>query len=201
MLLQFRLRPGLGKKSAMRALVVYESLFGSARELAEAVGAGLGSSLDVRLVRADNIGAADAGPADVLVAGGPTHARPVSTQASRHDSTVWGKDTAKDLRADQPEPRSGLLDWFDELDEVPALFAAFDTRIDIPRLLTGAASVRIGRELRRRGSTPVVPPESFLVTRFAGLKLGEAERGRRWGDLVAEAARRAQRHPSTGTAS
>ena len=158
----------------MRALVVYESMSESTRELAEAIAAGLGTSFDVRLARADQVGSANAGAADVLVAGGPTH---------------------------PPEPRSGPPEWFDDLGSVPPLFAAFDTRTDIPRLLTGAASVRIGRELRRRGSTPVVPPESFLVTRFAGLKAGEPARGRRWGEQVAEAARRAQRHPSTGTAS
>lgn len=165
----------------MRALIVYESMFGSTRDLAEAIATGLRSSFDVRLARADDVGAADAGAADLLVAGGPTQAHNAETQPT--------------------EPQSGLREWFDELGTVPALFAAFDTRSDIPRLLTGAASVRIGRELRRRGATPVVPPESFLVTQFAGLKPGEQERGRRWGEQVAEAARRALLRPSTGTAS
>ena len=181
MLLEFRLRPRLGKKSAMRALIVYESMLGSTRELAEAIAAGLGSSVDVRLVSADDVGTADAGGADLVVAGGPTHAGEAGTPPQ--------------------EPPGGLREWFDELGTVPALFAAFDTRTDMPRLLTGSASVRIGRELRRRGATPVVPPESFLVTDSAALKPGEQDRGRRWGEQIAEAARRAQLRPFTGTAS
>ncbi len=173
----------------MRALVVYESMFGSTRELAEAIASGLRSALDVLLYRADEVRTADAGTADLLVAGGPTHAHTMSTPASRQEAAFWAKDPAKGLQLDQPEPATGLREWFDELDGVPGLFAAFDTRTDIPRLLTGAASVRIGRELRRRGSTPVVPPESFLVTKFAGLKSGEAARARNWGEQVGEAAR------------
>jgi hypothetical protein len=185
----------------MRALVVYESMFGSTRELAEAIAAGLSSTVDVQLVRADEVGTADTGMAQLLVAGGPTHAHTLSTQASREEAASWAKDPANDVRLEAPPERRGLREWFDEFTAVPPLFAAFDTRSDIPRLLTGAASVRIGRELRRRGSTPVVPPESFLVTRFAGLKRGERERGRRWGEQVSDAARRANSRTSSGTAS
>jgi hypothetical protein len=181
----------------MRALVVYESLFGSTRELAEAIAAGLGTHLDVRLSRADDVRKADAAVADLLVAGGPTHGHSLTTPASRQEAASWAKDPDKAFHLDQPEPGIGLREWFDELGAVPVLFAAFDTRTDIPRLLAGAASVRIGRELRRRGSTPVVPPESFLVTKYAGLKAGEATRGRAWGEQVAAAALRA--HPNTST--
>lgn len=185
----------------MRALVVYESLFGSTRELAEAIAFGLESRLEVRLSRADDVRQAGPSIADLLVAGGPTHGHSLSTPASRHDGASWAKTPEKALRLEQPEPGIGLREWFDELSGVPALFAAFDTRTDIPRLLTGAASVRIGRELRRRGATPVVPPQSFLVTRFAGLKAGEADRGRVWGAQVAAAALRAHPHASTEHAS
>ncbi len=185
----------------MRALVVYESMFGSTRELAEAIAAGLSATLDVRSARADDVRSAGAGTAQLLVAGGPTHPHALSTRASRSEAASSAEDPAEHRRAGQPPLASGLRDWFDELGRVPPLFAAFDTRTDIPRLFTGAASVRIGRELRRRGSTPVVPPESFLLTESAGLKPGELDRGRRWGEQVAEAARRAQPFPSTGTAS
>ena len=66
-----------------RATVVYESLFGSTREVAEAVAEGLraapGAAVDCRPV-------ADAGPAlgqvDLLVAGGPTHFLGMTSQRS-----------------------------------------------------------------------------------------------------------------------
>jgi hypothetical protein len=185
----------------MRALVVYESLFGSTRELAEAIAAGLGTRLQVRLSHADDVRNSDAAVTDLLVAGGPTHGHSLSTPASRQEAASRAKDPDTGLHLDQAQPGIGLREWFDELGAAPALFAAFDTRTDIPRLLAGAASVRIGRELRRRGSTPVVPPESFLVTRYAGLKAGEAARGRVWGEQVAAAALRARPNTSTEHAS
>src|SRR5258707_5866892 len=69
----------------MRATVVYESLFGRTREVAEAVAEGLraaapGAAVDCRPV-------VDAGPAvgqaDLLVVGGPTHFLGMSSQRSR----------------------------------------------------------------------------------------------------------------------
>src|SRR6266487_885760 len=68
----------------MRAAVVYESLFGRTREVAEAVAEGLraapGAAVDCRPV-------VDAGPAlgqvDLLVVGGPTHFLGMSSQRSR----------------------------------------------------------------------------------------------------------------------
>jgi len=68
----------------MRATVVYESLFGSTREVAEAVAEGPraapGAAVDCRPV-------VDAGPAlgqvDLLVVGGPTHFLGMSSQRSR----------------------------------------------------------------------------------------------------------------------
>src|SRR5260221_1612969 len=69
----------------MRATVVYESLFGSPREVAEAVAEGLlaaapGAAVDCRPVL-------DAGPAlgqvDLLVVGGPTHFLGMSSTRSR----------------------------------------------------------------------------------------------------------------------
>ncbi len=181
----------------MRALVVYESMSGSTREVAESIASGLRSSLDVRLSRADEVDTAGSGALALIVAGGPTHARSTTTPAPLQDETSWAGPPAGATRRD--EPVTGPRDWFDDLTAVPLLFAAFDTCADIPKLLTGAASVRIGRELRLRGSTPVVPPESFLVTPLAGLKPGEADRARFWGELVAEAARRALPRASTET--
>src|SRR5260221_8719789 len=69
----------------MRAIVVYESLSGRTREVAEAVAEGLraaapGAAVDCRPV-------VDAGPAlgqvDLLVVGGPTHFLGMSSQRSR----------------------------------------------------------------------------------------------------------------------
>lgn len=58
----------------MRALVVYESMFGNTEEVARAIGEGIAASMHADVVE---VGAApDTVPADVilLVVGGPTHA-------------------------------------------------------------------------------------------------------------------------------
>jgi len=69
----------------MRAIVVYESLFGRTREVAEAVAEGLRAAAPGAAV--DCWPVVDAGPAvgqvDLLVVGGPTHFLGMSSQRSR----------------------------------------------------------------------------------------------------------------------
>jgi hypothetical protein len=172
----------------MKAVVVYESMFGSTHQLAEAIAEGLRSQYEVRITRADTARDDDLHDADLLVAGAPTHAHSLSTDASRDQAAAWSDDPKQDLQLEEPEMAIGLREWLDRIGAAPRLFAAFDTRSDMPRLLTGAASVRIGKALRKKGSMPVVAPESFLVDKYAGLKDGEAERGRSWGAQIAKAA-------------
>ena len=69
----------------MRALVVYESMFGNTRLVAEAVADGLSSVLDVDVVE---VAAAPTSFDDVelLVVGGPTHAFGMTRQRTRDDA-------------------------------------------------------------------------------------------------------------------
>jgi Flavodoxin len=172
----------------MRAVVVYESMFGSTHELAESIADGLAVGIQVSVIRVDAARDLDLQDVDLLVAGAPTHAHSLSTESSRSQAVAWSEDPDKDLVLEQPEMATGIREWIGRIEAAPRLFAAFDTRSDMPRLLTGAASARIGRELRKKGSVPVVPPESFLVDRYVGLKAGEAERGRSWGGRIAHEA-------------
>ncbi|MDX5309965.1 MAG: flavodoxin domain-containing protein, partial [Rhodococcus sp. (in: high G+C Gram-positive bacteria)] len=56
----------------MRALVVYESMFGNTRHVAEAVARGLGSA--VRTVPVTQAHEENLSDYDLVVVGGPTHA-------------------------------------------------------------------------------------------------------------------------------
>ncbi|MET0933436.1 MAG: flavodoxin domain-containing protein [Mycetocola sp.] len=170
----------------MKAIVVFESMFGSTHELANAIAEGLRRSCDVEVMRADDVDDAAVEKADLLVVGGPTHAHSLSTEASRHSAETMWITTDEGPRPEEPAMTEGLREWLEGLDAVPPRFAAFDTRSDMPRILTGAASKRIARELRKKGSDAIVPPESFLVERYAGLEDGELDRGREWGELLAE---------------
>ena len=88
----------------MRALLVYESMFGSTSEVARAVAAGLadeGVEVEVDEVRSAPAGA-DA-EFDLLVVGAPTHAFSLSRPATRKDAVRQGAD------ADVAE--TGLREW------------------------------------------------------------------------------------------
>ena len=63
----------------MRTLVVYESMFGNTRAIAEAVAAGLTEAAEVVLVPVREVTPAHVHSADLIVVGGPTHAHGLSS--------------------------------------------------------------------------------------------------------------------------
>ena len=74
-----------------------------------------------------------------------------------------------------------MREWLDGLTTAPAAWAAFGTRVDIPRIFSGDASAAIEKRMRRLGSRAVAPSECFLVTLDNELVDGELERAREWG--------------------
>lgn len=171
-----------------RALVVYESMFGSAREVAEAVAAGLADSGVP--AGAVEVGQADATlPADVslLVVGGPTHATTMSRSETR--SQAAGK-------TDRPlvSRGIGIREWIARLGAPrPGLPAVtFDTRMTHPKLITAfnRAAETSTKALAKRGFVTPLAPGQFIVSDTTGpLAPGEAERARQWGRELAELAR------------
>src|ERR1700678_4550977 len=132
----------------MRAVVVYESMFGSTRQIAEAIAVGLGKSLAVRtigVVDADEVACKDA---DLVVVGGPTHAWSMSRPSTRRGAPLHLSDPDSDLALERgADWGPGVREWIASIDQVAAKGAAFDTRISSPILLTGRASKAIGRQL------------------------------------------------------
>lgn len=169
----------------MRALVVYESMFGSTRTIAECLARGLRAwygQVDTRAVgRAD---VDDLAGADLLVVGGPTHAhgmsRPQTRQAAADAPLQYGGGALL-------EPDSvgiGLRDWFDALPTLSGAAAAFDTRVDVPAVISGRASKGVAQRLRRRGFHLVDRPQSFLVAKGGSLLPGETDRAEAWGQAL-----------------
>ena len=64
-----------------------------------------------------------------------------------------------------------------------ALTAAFDTRADIPELLSGSAARAIGRRLARKHLRSITDPQSFLVV-GPSLVEGEIEHARHLGEAI-----------------
>ncbi|BBH69955.1 hypothetical protein ACTI_66400 [Actinoplanes sp. OR16] len=81
----------------MKALVVYESMFGNTEAVARALAEGLGESLDV--IVADVQDRPAVGDADVLVAGAPTHAFSLSRPSTRADAAGKGELAAAETFA------------------------------------------------------------------------------------------------------
>jgi menaquinone-dependent protoporphyrinogen IX oxidase len=171
----------------MRALVVYESMYGNTHVVASNIAEGLRAVYEVTLVPV-----ADATPdliagADLLVVGAPTHIHRLSTASSRQAARKAAAKPGSGLTLDPDVGGPALRDWLSVLayafDTRPA--AAFDTRLTGAPVLTGRASRGIGKLLTRHGYRLIAPPESFLVTKLNTLVDGESSRARRWGEALA----------------
>lgn len=170
----------------MRALVVYESLFGNTHAIGDAIAAGLRPCGDVRVVPIGEASADLVAWADLVVAGGPTHVHGMSRPKSRVDGRARAAKPGSTLALDPAAAGEGLREWLDALVEVGGTSAAaFDTRVSGPALLTGRASRAIARGLRKRGFRLVADPESFLVDAQTELVAGEAARAKAWGEQLA----------------
>ncbi len=154
----------------MKSVVVYGSRSGNTRKIAEAIAVALEAYGPVSLLAAEDASATVWEHCHLLLVGGPTEGRTVT-----------------------PPVRA----FFDRLPvqalhSIPA--AAFDTRLDWPRALSGSAASGIARRLRASGANVIASPESFKVTQKPSLRYGELERAPLWARMVAEAARAKPAH-------
>ncbi len=169
----------------MRAVVVYESMYGNTHQVADAIGAGLRTSFDVSVVPVAEVSPAVLADADLVVVGGPTHAHGMSRASTRKAAVDAAKKPAGGLKVEPHARGPGLRDWFGSLGHYSLKAAAFDTRVHGPAALTGRASKGVTRLLRAHGFDVVAKPESFLVTRRDRLEPQETTRARDWGAKLA----------------
>jgi len=171
----------------VRALVIYESMFGNTEAIARAVAEGIAYHLEVEALEVAS--APGTIPSDVvlLAVGGPTHAHGMTTPTTRADSR---------RRADRlVSGGEGVREWVGKVEASgPIAAAAFDTRIKGPALLWGSAARGLARELVRAGLRLALPPRSFLVEGPTGpltdrLVEGELDRARVWGRELAASIR------------
>jgi len=167
----------------MKAVVVYESMYGNTHLIADAIAAGLGDG-DVRVVSVADATAEALEGAQLVVVGGPTHVHGMSRPSTRAAAVEAAKKPESDLEVEPDAEGPGLREWFDRVDGLPGAAAAFDTRMDAPAAFTGRASKGIAKQLRRHGCAVLVEPESFLVTKETHLEPDEEARARRWGETV-----------------
>ena len=163
----------------MKALVVFESLWGNTEQVARAIAAGLQESVEVEVV---DVRAAPGSPGDVdlVVAGGPTHAFSMTRASTREDAVKQGAPHG----AGEP----GLREWLEaQPREAHHRIATFDTRVTKVQHLPGSAARSAARSARRHGYDLAAKPVSFYVEDMQGpLAAGELDRATAWGRELAE---------------
>ncbi|MEE1786680.1 flavodoxin domain-containing protein [Streptomyces sp. SP17BM10] len=173
----------------MHTVIVYESMYGNTREIAEAIAEGVHQADPA--ARVDCLPVTEAGAevtrtADLLVVGGPTHMRGMSSGVSRHmaASAESHKEGHEDAAAEARESAGGpgLRSWFHHLPETESgtHAAAFDTRGATAG--SGGAAKGIAQRLSHHHYDMVAEPEGFIVDGVDGpLHAGELDRARAWG--------------------
>jgi hypothetical protein len=171
----------------MRALLVYESMFGTNRAIATAIADGLGDGWETSVVEVGAASATLGDDVDLLVVGGPNHRFDLPRPATREAAAAAGHGPIV-------SSGDGLREWLHRLvvtahDQHAAVF---DTRMASPRILhtVDHGTHTIVRHLRSAGVRLVCDPEHFYVVDMQGpLVEGDADRARRWGrDLASRLA-------------
>jgi hypothetical protein len=169
----------------MRAVIIYESMYGNTHMIAEAIARGLQPGNTVAVVPVAGATGEMLDGADLVVVGGPTHIHGMSHANTRKAAVDQAHKKADQPALDADAEGPGLRDWFGSLGQMSGPAAAFDTRLAGPPAFTGRASKPIARLLERHGLTLIAAPESFLVTGDNTLRPGEEDRAREWGQALA----------------
>ena len=172
----------------MRAVVVYESMFGNTHAVAEAIAEGLRRAVvpaDVSVVPVATAAPEMVEEADLVVVGGPTHAHGMSRASTRAGAPEYVRKAHGELALDPAADGPGVRDWLEAMGPIEGRAAAFDTRVKGPAAVTGRASKGIRRGLEHHGFAMVAAPESFFVDRSNHLRPGELDRAEQWGEALA----------------
>ena len=155
----------------MKALVVYDSVFGNTERVALAIAKALGTKADVDCLRVTQVAQRHLAGVEILVVGSPT-------RGFRHTPAIG--------RFIKNVPKGGLGG---------VAVSAFDTRVDVDtvdsRILRTMASIfgyaakPIEAKLVAKGGRQVVPAEGFVVEGTEGpLRDDELDRAEKWGDTI-----------------
>jgi len=148
----------------MKALIVYDSVYGNTEEIARAVAGALTPSGEVKLLRVGEANPSEFASVDLLVVGSPTQ----GGRATPAIQEFLGKIPANALKN--------------------VSVTSFDTRVKIiVARVFGYAAGRLADSLKDKGGHIAAPPEGFIVKGGKGpLKEGELERAASWAKGILE---------------
>ena len=161
----------------MKAVVVYESLWGNTAAIARAIATGLGP--EARALSTAEATPSELAGAELIVAGSPLFAFQLPTDKIRE--TIRRKAKLFPQPPDLSHP--ALRAWLETLPPGRGRGAAFETRMWFS---PGGATGAILRGLKTAGYEPLARGKRFRVTGMYGpLKAGELDRARAWGVSLA----------------
>ncbi len=163
----------------MKAVVVYESLWGNTAAIARAIAEGIGG--EARALSTSEATPDAVKGAELIVAGSPLlgFTLPTETMLEGIRTNPGTGPTPPDLS--QPTMRT----WLAGLAPGSGRGAAFETRI---WWSPGSAAKAIATRLASAGYASADKPARFVVTgKYGPLKDGELERAREWGAQLASA--------------
>jgi flavodoxin I len=140
----------------MKALIVYDSVYGNTEKIARAIAEAITSAAEVKVLQASEANPSELASIDILIVGSPTHGG---------------------------RPTPPVQDFLNKVTKLQGInVAAFDTRSQSKLAkVFGNAAGRIARNLGKKGGNLIASPEGFLVTGTKGpLKEGELERAAGW---------------------
>ena len=156
----------------MKAMVVYDSVFGNTAKIAQAIGQALGSPGDVEIAQVGDAGPAQLAGLTLLIVGSPTRQFSPTGATSSFLKSI---------------PKKGLTG---------VKVAAFDTRFTVSAIekvrilaffvkIFGYAAKPIAGRLQKKGGALAIPPEGFYVDDTEGpLLKGELERAADWAKQI-----------------
>ncbi len=155
----------------MKALIIYDSIFGNTEKIAQAIGNAWGVPKDVEIRRVSDVNLQQLARLTLLIVGSPTRGFKPTPAINSFLGSI---------------PRNGLKG---------VQVAAFDTRIALSDVdsrilpifvkLFGYAAQPIAARLQKKEGELIVPPEGFFVKGSEGpLKEGELERAVDWAKRI-----------------
>jgi hypothetical protein len=161
----------------MRAVIVYESMYGNTRAIAAAIAEGI-APIESAVLPVGAVARSALEGADLIVIGAPTHAFGLSRPQTRAAAADAVRKPGNQLSLEPGATGLGVREWL-ALPMPPTRTAVFDTRVKWSRVRN--ASRAIDKQLGRRGIPLLVRSQSFFVTKDNRLLTGELERAREWG--------------------
>ena len=155
----------------MKAMVVYDSIFGNTEQIARVIGKTLGSDMDVKILKVNQGNPEQLKGLNLLIVGSPTRAfQP--TPAIKKFLGSLPKNSLKEIKVSAFDTRISTSD-------------ANSAVLNVFVKLFGYAAKPIADRLVKKGGELISDPEGFIVKGSEGpLKEGEEKRAADWAKQI-----------------